>query len=392
MHTPSYYSILITLFFWFCFSWMVYRMLIQIHPFYNQRIIRYGYWCISIFSLAVFYWLRWRGGITDPFIYILYGVYTWIIGQGMMFFSLLLVFGLRRVLNRFSRPQVQRTNLSRRYFLQQVTAVVPVLTMGFTALTVYTTNHKLLVRRIRLPFVNLPAQLNGLKIVQISDTHIGPFFTMEKLEYMIKLIHGEQPDAVVITGDLIDDLALLEPTMRRLSEMHRSIPYGMYFCWGNHEYFRNQARIRNALRNSPITILENESRRIIDGENPFYLLGVDYPWARNLEEQGERRRRMIEKTTADVPASAFSVLLTHHPNFITEAFAANIPLTLAGHTHGGQIAIGGYAVLPFQYHFMSGLYQERSSYAYVNNGAGNWFPLRVGRPAEITVFTLVSNR
>lgn len=391
MHGSTPYALLFIVFFGLFISWIIYQMLIRLAPVYEQRIVRYAYWAVSVSVIVIYFFTRKWGGMPAGLSYLVSFVSIWTIGQLFLCILLVIVLCMRWITSwmRSGRRMLEVPDPSRRRFLGQATALLPALTLGLTARTVYATNHELTIPRLNLAFADLPAHLHGLKLMQISDSHIGAYFGIERLEQVIGIIRAEQPDIVVITGDLIDDLSLLEATVDRLSQLHAFIPYGIYFCWGNHEYFRDQPRIRKALMDSPITVLENDSRMVVPGDRPLYLLGVDYPLTRKLQEQGIKREQMMEQTLRTVPAEAFAVLIAHHPDFIDDAYAANIPLTLAGHSHGGQIAILGHSILPVQYKYMSGLYQHKDLYGYVSNGAGHWFPLRYGRPAEIAVVTLL---
>ena len=190
---------------------------------------------------------------------------------------------------------------------------------------------------------------------------------------------------LVITGDLIDELALLSPTMERLAAFQSQLPQGIFFCWGNHEYFRDINSIRKALDKSPIVVLENSNKAVGNG---LYLAGVDYPWSKDKGGQEVVRRQFFAQAIRGIPADAFTVLLTHHSSFLDDAFAAGIPLSLAGHTHGGQVNIFGKSLLPVQYKYMRGMFRQGDSYGYVSVGTGHWLPLRIGCPAEVSVFTL----
>ncbi len=123
-------------------------------------------------------------------------------------------------------------------------------------------------------------------------------------------------------------------------------------------------------------------------ETTFYILGVDYPWPKTAAEKDSTRRQFMLKAEANIPNDAFKVLLAHHPDFLFDGFSAQIPLTLSGHTHGGQVNILGKSLLPVTYYYMRGLYQEGHSYGYVSPGAGQWIPFRLGCPPEISIFTL----
>jgi len=137
--------------------------------------------------------------------------------------------------------------------------------------------------------------------------------------------------------------------------------------------------------------MDNSSKLIIPGQRPFYLMGVDYPWE-NIARSGinvsdSRRKQFFASANQDVPHDAFKVLIGHHPDIVFDGFDARIPLTLAGHTHGGQVVIAGKSLLS-SYHYMRGLYRENGVYGYVSSGAGHWFPFLLGCPPEISVFTL----
>lgn len=382
----------------FLLCWSTARLLARRHPIYRRHPVQAAYWLTSGASVAVLVasrWLRFDGIQPDWFRFLMYAAYVWIIAQLLLLLILLIFFlagwlaGKVKAGRRDNAAATARTGgVTRREFLRTAAAAAPLLSLAVTARTVYATDATVIVNRYSLAFDGLPDSLAGLKIAQISDTHIGPFFSLAKFERVLAMVETERPDLLAITGDLIDDLALLDGAVKLLTDFQPRLPLGIYFCWGNHEYFRDIGRIRRALRDSPVIILENREAKVLDGERPLYLAGVDYPWAKSGAAQVERRRFLTEKALSQVPPAAFTILLTHHPDFLANAFAAEVPLTLAGHTHGGQIAVFGRSLLPVQYTFMRGLYRQGTSYGYVHTGTGHWLPLRVGCPAEISLFTL----
>lgn len=346
--------------------------------------------CMSYWLVTALCWLiigySWIVHPGTPFFYrwivpLLYLAFVWIVGEGLLLVLFPILFAIRRLLNYQQVP-------SRRSFLKKVVYSAPTIAFAVSIKGAYSSNFDMKIRHLDLSFNQLPSALKGFKIAQISDTHLGPFFTLERLDHVLGLIRKEKPDMLVITGDMIDDLNLLIPCIERLSLFSQIIPQGIYFCWGNHEYFRDIDRIRRALLKSPIHILENSNVPIVVGDETFYLLGVDYPWAKTMTEKNEKQREFLRQARENIPDKAFRILLSHHPEFITDAFAMGIPLTLSGHTHGGQINIGGRPLLPLKYTYMRGLYQENQNYGYVSVGTGQWFPLRIGCPPEISIFTL----
>jgi predicted MPP superfamily phosphohydrolase len=320
--------------------------------------------------------------------------YVWVIGGIVLLFLFPILFIMKRLSNRANTGQKDRQrssmDVSRRRFLQNVVYASPILALGVSAKGVYSAASEMVVRQVPLAFPGLPQDLQGFKIAQLSDTHLGPFFGLERLDEVLQSIIEENPDMVVITGDLIDDLTLLEPMIRKLNQFFSQIPYGIYFCWGNHEYFKDINRIRRELAKSPIHVLENSNIPVKVGKTTFYMLGVDYPWPKDTGANKRTREQFMERAVKDIPKDAFKVLLAHHPDFLFNAFSSQIPLTLSGHTHGGQVNILGKSLLPVSYHYMRGLYQENHSYGYVSPGTGQWIPFRLGCPPEISIFTLTA--
>lgn len=379
-----------------CISWLNYHLSVRWIPQFRLRAVKYAFWLVTAAACVIIAY-SWSTRIMTGYILpewlrcAAYGAFAWIIAQAFSLVTLPVLYALRRLIAPDPQPQNEpepEDVLSRRAFLQNSLIAIPAVAAGVSAFGVQSAVSSLVTLRHTLPLPGLPPELAGLKIVQISDTHIGTYFPLNMLDRLIEAVKRETPDIVVITGDLIDDLELLTPAMERLTALAPHVKHGLYYCWGNHEYFRNISLIFTALRQTPIKILDNAGYPVIPGKTPFYLLGVDYPWGNTPAAQQEKRQEFMARTLQNVPADSFKVLLAHHPDFITDAFAAGIPLTLTGHTHGGQFVLFGKSLLPLRYAYMRGLYQQQNLYGYVNSGAGHWFPFRLGCPPEIAVFTL----
>ncbi|MCE5286283.1 MAG: metallophosphoesterase [Pelosinus sp.] len=382
MHGPSISLYVIALIVG-AICWGVYYLLKKMLPIFQQKALGYAYILLTVGVVVLAFFNRTLSAAGMPQILSMVGVW-WMMGLFFMLPLLLFWRGLAIVEQRTSK---KAGGISRRDFICKGAAVLPVVSLGLSAKGVYDA-REITVQRHNFRLPNFPKDLGKVKIVQISDTHIGPFFGPKSLERALNLAASEQPDLVVITGDLIDDLSLLDSTMKTLADFQKTLPYGLYFTWGNHEYFRDQNKIRRALAESPLTVLENSSCQIIQGERPFYLIGVDYPWAKSAEEMRSVKQNFLQQAVEKVPDNAFKVLLSHHPDFIDNAFAAGLPLTLSGHTHGGQVNVFGHSLLPVKYKYMRGLYQQGDLVGYVSTGTGSWLPFRLGCPAEISVFTL----
>lgn len=359
---------------------------------------RFVFWFFSLSSTGLLLYSRLFRSVgndwSETFHFLVNLSYVWAIGQIFLLLLLSLLFLMSFLIGKcqpfHSAPRSEaKTGLSRRNFLKITAGALPVVAFGLSAEGVYQESQELTLARYNVPFPDLPVPLHHFKIAQISDAHLGPFFMLDKLDEAFGLVRQEKPQLLVITGDLIDDLGYLEKMMIKLEALSEFIPYGIYFCWGNHEYFRNKPRIAAAFKDSAVTLLDNSSQLLFSGKRPVYLLGVDYPWSKNKEEQQQVIQDALARARENVPQEAFSILLAHHPDFLTEAFQARIPLTLSGHTHGGQVALFGHSLLPVQYKYMRGMYQEQGCYGYVSTGAGQWLPFRLGCPAEVVFFTLL---
>lgn len=247
-------------------------------------------------------------------------------------------------------------------------------------------------RRFEIPIKKLPAELEGFRIAQISDVHLGAYFSLERLEQMLERIAAAQPDILVITGDIFDDDSMNERAIRLVDSFTGRFKHGIYYIHGNHEHFRRIDRIEAALARTKIHVVVNSSARVTGN---LYVAGVDYPPAAPIMKSGGRgemdglfRRQMneyVEKALAAVPYDAVVVLLAHHPEFFDVATEKKIPLTLAGHTHACQV--WGLHLLDF-FKYTYGMYQREDCRLYVNAGCGSWFCFRLGFPPEISWFTL----
>ncbi|MBN1446743.1 MAG: metallophosphoesterase [Bacteroidetes bacterium] len=240
---------------------------------------------------------------------------------------------------------------------------------------------------ISLSWPDLPHALEGLRVLHISDVHIGFFIGFDELERMIELSAEKQPDLVLITGDFSDDA----PTYLDALRLAGQIPsrYGHFASIGNHEYFRGIQSIIRSYERGPIPLLLDSGATVnIDGA-ALHIAGADDPRSmRNMPEHFFERS--IDQAMRDAPSDAFPILLSHRPSGFDYAARRGIPLTLAGHTHGGQIGFNGrsllYTLNPERY--MWGLYEKGDAKLFVSAGAGHWFPYRIGCPAEIPTYIL----
>jgi predicted MPP superfamily phosphohydrolase len=241
-------------------------------------------------------------------------------------------------------------------------------------------------RHFAVPVTGLDKSLDGYTLAQISDVHLGLFFSLDRLQDLLERVAAARPEALLITGDLFDDTALNERAAKLVDSFTERFPSGIWFCRGNHEYKRGIDTIEGYLRQTRIHELLNEAVCVRQAATPLYFAGVDYPLDRSHFARDEHD--FADEALSQVPPAAVTVLLAHHPDFIDDGARHGVRLILTGHTHGGQIGLGGVPMVPPVFKYMRGIYQRGSSTGYVHSGNGSWFPFRCGCPPEIAYFAL----
>lgn len=244
------------------------------------------------------------------------------------------------------------------------------------------------IEQVELSVENLPPAFDGFRIALLTDTHIGPYYHYADLDADLYQAYADKADMVAIGGDLINDIRMMPDTARVLTARSGLFPYGIYYVWGNHEYYRNKAYIGSELEKTPVHMLVNSHKSISRSGEKLYIAGADYPWGPKNQIHDEEEK-MADQAFSGIPSGSAVVFMAHHSDFITEGMERQAFLTLTGHTHGGQTGINGRALFPI-YEYMRGLYGGNGIYGYVSRGTGHWFPFRLGCSREMTIFTLHS--
>ena len=308
---------------------------------------------------------------------------AWIIGGAIVGVAFLTK-RLRRSVVRpadVARP-FAANGISRRQFVAGLAVLPPLLAIGASGYGLIE-SRRFRIRRLTLPIASLPRELEGFTITQVSDIHVGEWTTDAFLQQVVDAVNGLDSDLTLMTGDLIDfaiaDLPRGIDMIRRLRARH-----GVYLCEGNHDLIEDPAAFRRMTRQAGLNMLIGEQTVFDHAGAAVQLLGI--PWSRSPAgmrmdvEQIDRLRR----------ADAFPILLAHHPHAFDVAAEAGFPLTLSGHTHGGQLMLtrefGAGNIL---FHYISGIYRKEDTLLVVSNGTGNRLPLRINAPAEILHLTLV---
>ncbi len=292
--------------------------------------------------------------------------------------------------------------VSRAKFLSQIgiiMATAPFITLLFGVLK---GRFAFYTRHVNISFPDLPEAFDGIRIVQISDLHLGSFGTnREPLREAVELINAEKPDLVFFTGDLVNNFA---GEARGWEDVLCKIkaPMGKYSILGNHDYGdystwptpeRKKANFKGILsanRRMGFTLLRNESVNIEKDGQKIALSGLENWGHPPFPQYGD-----LKKTWSQIGDASFKILLSHDPDHWDAEVRGkkDYDLTLAGHTHGMQfgVSVGNMKWSPAQYKFKrwADLYREGDQYLYVNRGLGYLgMPARVGMPPEITVLNL----
>ena len=243
-------------------------------------------------------------------------------------------------------------------------------------------------RETRVPIARWPAELGPLRIAALADLHTGsPHITVAKVREIVASVNAAQPDLIVLLGDYVihgvagGRFVSIEETAAALRDLRA--PLGVFAVLGNHDWWYDGARCTRALEAAGIRVLEDAAAEVTVGGRPLWIAGV-----------GELRPppASIARALAPVPESAPVILLTHNPDLFVRV-PARVLLTLAGHTHGGQVNLPvlGRLIVPSHHgdRYAIGHVHEEGRDLFVSPGIGtSIIPLRFRVPPEISLVTV----
>lgn len=237
------------------------------------------------------------------------------------------------------------------------------------------------IRRVAIPIEGLPEELDGYRIVQWSDVHVGPTIRRRFLQSLVERTNALDADAVAITGDFVDGpYAELRDELAPLHDLRTRD--GAFYVTGNHEYYWRPSEWLPALQAHGFDFLQNEHRVVVRNGKQIVFAGVTDPVGRDSHRPDPVR------ALSGAPADAVKILLSHRPQSADAANQLGVNLQLSGHTHGGQFFPFNLVIKKFQ-PLVAGLHRVGRTWVYVNRGTGYWGPpSRLAVGGEITVLEL----
>lgn len=314
---------------------------------------------------------------------------AWVGLLAMGFFSSLLVLTFARDLilaSLLTVDAIWHNTIAIQQWRTSSAAAVPLLALLSTLVGLFNARRRAKVITIDVPIDDLPPQLDGFTIVQISDIHVGPTIKHRYVDAIVDAVNRLKPDLIAVTGDVVDgsvpQLTRHTQPLSRLSARH-----GAFLVTGNHEYYAGADAWIDEFRRLGLNVLLNEHVVVNHDGARAVIAGVtDYSAGHHDPSHRSDPAAAIAGAPGDV---LIKVLLAHQPRSAEAAAAAGFTLQLSGHTHGGQIFPWNFFVR-LQQPFTAGLARLNGLWVYTSRGTGYWGPpKRLGAPSEITRVRLV---
>lgn len=239
------------------------------------------------------------------------------------------------------------------------------------------------LKKVTVASKNITADLEGLRVMHISDLHISPSLPVSFVRKLVARVNQAQPDVLVFTGDILD--SFVEKHRAELDLLKNlKTKYGIYYVPGNHEYYWDAHKGIQAFRDLGFNVLVNETATLSIGSSSLQIAGIPDPAAGHFRHEGPD----LERVQSQLHPKSFKILLSHQPSMAEKAHNLGIDLQLSGHTHGGQFFPWNWLIVFFE-KYSKGLYRVGNMQLYVNQGTGYWGPqLRLGTYCELTEIVL----
>ncbi len=361
----------------------------------------------SVLWIGVFYpgrgmatsFPEWYEPIHRVLLAINYSHFFWVLPLSLLWLIGMGVSRLRRHTAHTQAAGPAEAGVSRAEFLKRAAGaaalgvnLVPAATTVGAISGMFLGSREIWVNEKQIRLNNLHDDLKGLRIVQISDIHVGNLIGEKYLNFTLGLIRAAKPDYVLVTGDIIDNNNAFLPTAGTyFALLNAMLPGRVYGVLGNHDYIDDGRAAAKSFNAAGLRILLNELVTLQRGKGRLQLAGLDYP------RLGQSRPAAMQNYFASLKPAIKPeiplVLMNHHPSDFEYLKHQKVDLVLSGHTHGGQINFSSNRDsflngASWGYKYYVDLYAEQGAQLYVNRGLGHWFPLRITCPPEVTVFTL----
>jgi uncharacterized protein len=273
--------------------------------------------------------------------------------------------------------------------VSKITALALALLLAcLAAWTLFVEPNRLVFRDANLYLPNWPAGLEGMKVAVLSDLHVGsPYVGTDKLSYIVMRVNAAQPDMVVLLGDFVIQEVVggkfVEPEVTAGILKGLRARLGVFAVLGNHDWWYDGLRVKRALESAGIIVLEDDAARVERGGEAFWVAGLADAWTNQTDIRG---------TFARVTDEGAVIAITHNPDIFPK-IPRRAALTLAGHTHGGQVNLPflGRLRVPSEFgqRYAAGHVVEDGRHLFVTTGIGtSIFPVRFRVPPEIVFLTL----
>ena len=283
----------------------------------------------------------------------------------------------------------EQERVSRRQFLARATYAYAAAGLGLSAYGIWSAEQLPTVSRHTLVFDNLPAGLDGLRVAHLSDVHAGIHMSGEKMAGIVARTNALQADLILQTGDMIDiSQSFIPDYVRAFRDLHA--PLGVVTVLGNHDRYTGENAVIKGVRDAGQAFVKNGVHVIEHRGAALALIGIDDPRSWRADDPQEDDLEAALRVTPP-QSEAFRILLAHRPGAFDGAAPRGIPLTLAGHIHGGQfyLPVLGWSPGRLITKYVMGHFTQGASQLYVSRGIGVvGVPLRVFVPPEIALFEL----
>lgn len=269
-----------------------------------------------------------------------------------------------------------------------IAALLLVIGLVLAVDAVFIEPNRLVVHQATITLSPCPEELRGLRIAAISDIHAGsPYITLNKIHRLVALTNDQQPDLILLPGDFVIQNVIggnfIDPTILAAELKNLKARIGVFAALGNHDWWYNGSRVKTALEEVGIKVLDNKTIKLEQNGKAFWLAGFADKWEGNPA---------VTETLKQIADTSPIIAFTHNPDLFPE-IPNRVALTIAGHTHGGQVALPlvGRLVVPskFKQRYAAGHIMEAGKHLFVTTGVGtSIIPVRFRVPPEIAVLTI----